>query len=62
MTRAGGMAVIVGVVSGMDITVPGSLLQGDRTGAAASLQAAVANCPKSFIEYKGAQAELRRLS
>ena len=31
MTRPGGMAVIVGVVSGMDITVPGSLLQGDRT-------------------------------
>jgi S-(hydroxymethyl)glutathione dehydrogenase / alcohol dehydrogenase len=30
MTRPGGMAVIVGVVSGMDITVPGSLLQGDR--------------------------------
>jgi S-(hydroxymethyl)glutathione dehydrogenase/alcohol dehydrogenase len=30
MTRPGGMAVIVGVVSGMNITVPGSLLQGDR--------------------------------
>lgn len=31
MTRPGAMAVIVGVVSGMEITVPGSLLQGDRT-------------------------------
>jgi S-(hydroxymethyl)glutathione dehydrogenase / alcohol dehydrogenase len=31
MTRPGGMAVIIGVVSGMDITVPGSLLQRDRT-------------------------------
>jgi S-(hydroxymethyl)glutathione dehydrogenase/alcohol dehydrogenase len=31
MTRPGGMAVVIGVVSGMDITVPGSLLQGDRT-------------------------------
>jgi S-(hydroxymethyl)glutathione dehydrogenase/alcohol dehydrogenase len=30
MTRPGGMAIIVGVVLGMDITVPGSLLQGDR--------------------------------
>jgi S-(hydroxymethyl)glutathione dehydrogenase / alcohol dehydrogenase len=30
MTRPGGMAIIVGVVSGMNITVPGSLLQGDR--------------------------------
>ena len=30
MTRPGGMAVIVGVVSGMNITIPGSLLQGDR--------------------------------
>jgi S-(hydroxymethyl)glutathione dehydrogenase / alcohol dehydrogenase len=31
MTRPGGMAIIIGVVSGMDITVPGSLLQRDRT-------------------------------
>jgi S-(hydroxymethyl)glutathione dehydrogenase/alcohol dehydrogenase len=31
MTRPGGMAVIVGVVGGMDITIPGSLLQRDRT-------------------------------
>jgi S-(hydroxymethyl)glutathione dehydrogenase/alcohol dehydrogenase len=31
MTRPGAMAVIIGVVSGMEITVPGSLLQGDRT-------------------------------
>ena len=30
MTRPGGMAVVIGVVSGKDITVPGSLLQGDR--------------------------------
>ena len=30
MTRPGGMATIVGVVSWTDITVPGSLLQGDR--------------------------------
>jgi len=31
MTRPGGMAVIIGVVGGMDITIPGSLLQRDRT-------------------------------
>jgi len=36
------------------------LLQGDRSGATAALQAAVASCPKSFIEYKGAQAEVKR--
>jgi lipoprotein NlpI len=36
------------------------LLQGDRGGATAVLQAAVASCPKSFTEYKGAQAELKR--
>jgi len=38
------------------------LLQGDRPGATAALKAAVETCPKSFIEYKGAQAELKRLS
>jgi len=37
------------------------LLQGDRAGAAAALKAAVDGCPKSFIEYKGARAELKRL-
>jgi lipoprotein NlpI len=37
------------------------LLQGDRAAAAAALTAAVDTCPKSFIEHKGAQAELKRL-
>jgi len=37
------------------------LLQGERTDATAALKAAVETCPKSFIEYKGAQAELKRL-
>jgi tetratricopeptide (TPR) repeat protein len=37
------------------------LLQGDRAGAAAALQAAIDGCPASFIEYKGARAELKRL-
>ena len=39
----------------------GKLLQGDRADATAALKAAVETCPKSFIEYKGAQAELKRL-
>jgi len=38
------------------------LLQGDRAGATAAFKAALDACPKSFIEYKGARAELRRLS
>jgi lipoprotein NlpI len=37
------------------------LLQGDRAGAMAALKAAVEGCPRSFIEYKGARAELKRL-
>jgi tetratricopeptide (TPR) repeat protein len=37
------------------------LMQGDRAGAAAALKEAVDGCPKSFIEYKGARAELKRL-
>ncbi len=37
-------------------------LHGDRPGAVAAWQAAVDRCPKSFIEYKGARAELRRLT
>jgi lipoprotein NlpI len=37
------------------------LLQGDRGSATAALKAAMETCPKSFIEYKGAQAELKRL-
>ncbi len=37
------------------------LLQGDRAGATAALKEAVDGCPKSFIEYKGARAELKRL-
>jgi lipoprotein NlpI len=37
------------------------LLQGNRAGATADLKAAVDGCPKSFIEYKGARAELARL-
>jgi tetratricopeptide (TPR) repeat protein len=38
------------------------LLRGDRSGAAAAWQAAVDRCPRSFIEYKGARAELKRLT
>ena len=38
------------------------LLQGDRAGAIAALRAAEDTCPKTFIEYKGARAELRRLN
>jgi lipoprotein NlpI len=38
-----------------------TLLSGDRAAAATALKAAVETCPKSFIEYKGAQAELKRL-
>jgi rhomboid protease GluP len=37
------------------------LLQGDRAAAVTALKAAVETCPKTFIEYKGAQAELKRL-
>jgi tetratricopeptide (TPR) repeat protein len=37
-------------------------LRKDRVGAAVAWQAAVDRCPKSFIEYKGARAELRRLN
>ncbi len=36
------------------------LLQGDGAAAATALTAAADTCPKSFIEYKGAQAELKR--
>ncbi len=38
------------------------LARGDKAGAAAAWQAAMERCPKSFIEYKGARAELRRLN
>jgi tetratricopeptide (TPR) repeat protein len=37
------------------------LLQGDRALARQRFEEAIGNCPKSFIEYTGAQAELRRL-
>jgi lipoprotein NlpI len=37
------------------------LLQGDRAAAALALTAAADTCPKSFIEHKGAEAELKRL-
>jgi len=37
------------------------LLQGDRAAAATALTAAADTCPKSFIEHKGAEAELQRL-
>jgi hypothetical protein len=36
-------------------------LQGERALAKQRFEEAVGNCPKSFIEYTGAQAELRRL-
>src|SRR5262249_12252821 len=38
------------------------LLRNDKAGAAAGWQAALDRCPKSFIEYKGARAELQRLN
>jgi lipoprotein NlpI len=38
------------------------LLRGDTSGAAAAWQTAIEQCPKSFIEYKGARAELKRLN
>jgi lipoprotein NlpI len=37
------------------------LLQGDRAAARQRLEEAVGICPKAFIEYTAAQAELRRL-
>jgi tetratricopeptide (TPR) repeat protein len=37
------------------------LVQGDRTNARQRFEEAASICPKSFIEYTGAQAELRRL-
>jgi lipoprotein NlpI len=38
------------------------LLRADRAGAAKALQAALDTCPKTFIESKGARADLRRLN
>lgn len=38
------------------------LIAGDKAGAAAAWQAAVKRCPKSFTEYKGARAELKRFN
>jgi lipoprotein NlpI len=37
------------------------LLRGNRPAAMVALKAAVETCPKAFIEYKFAQAELQRL-
>ena len=37
------------------------LLRGDRAAARRRFEEAVGSCPKAFIEYTGAQAELRRL-
>jgi tetratricopeptide (TPR) repeat protein len=37
------------------------LLQGDRAAARQRFEEALGSCPKAFIEYTGAQAELRRL-
>lgn len=37
------------------------LLRGDQATAAPTLKAAADTCPKTFIEYTGAQAELKRL-
>jgi hypothetical protein len=36
-------------------------LQGDRAAARQRFEEAVGICPKAFIEYTAAQAELRRL-
>ena len=38
-----------------------NLIKKDNSRAAAMLKAAVDSCPKSFIEYNGATAELKRL-
>jgi hypothetical protein len=38
------------------------LLRGNRTDATTGLQAAADTCPKSFFEYFGAVAELRRVA
>ncbi len=38
-----------------------NLIKNDRSRATAMLKAAVDSCPKSFIEYSGATAELKRL-
>lgn len=38
------------------------LLRGDTPGASAAWQIAVGRCPRSFTEYKGARAELKRLN
>jgi len=38
------------------------LLRGDKVGAAAAWQVAAESCPRSFTEYKGARAELKRLN
>jgi lipoprotein NlpI len=37
------------------------LLRADRAAAAVSLKAAVDTCPKDFVEFTGARAELKRL-
>jgi lipoprotein NlpI len=37
------------------------LLQGRRAAAARTLEAAAGTCPKDFLEYEGAQADLKRL-
>ena len=37
------------------------LLQADRPAAIESLKAAADTCPKTFAEFRGAQAELKRL-
>jgi lipoprotein NlpI len=37
------------------------LLQGDRAAAKAHFEEAAGTCPQGFVEYVGAQAELRRL-
>ena len=38
------------------------LLHDDKAGATAAWQAAMDSCPRSFIERKGARAELKRLT
>jgi lipoprotein NlpI len=38
------------------------LLKGNRTEAVPLLRQAEASCPKGFVEYTGAVAELRRLN
>jgi len=63
MARASAIGSKVGLCGGRAQFYAGEwqLLRGDRAAAAAALKMAVETCPKSFIEFKGAKAELTRI-